>query len=185
MNGPHKPLLGRILRSIVSLHGSPEAIALGAAIGVFIAFTPTVGFQMLLGALLATLVKANRPAAMIPSVLTNPVTIPPVFALCYRLGSFLWPGPSVGEVYDRLTAAVRNLTQVGWHELHLQFLEFVRIGADIYGTMFLGGVIIGLVAAAIAYPATLWTVRHYRVLLGKIHLHQPESGAGRPPGGGR
>jgi uncharacterized protein (DUF2062 family) len=50
--------------------------------------------------------------------------------------------------------------------------------------MFLGGVIIGLVAAAIAYPVTLWTVRHYRDLLGKIHVRLAGSGEDRPPAGG-
>ncbi len=67
MTKPEGGPIRRALRSIVTLHGSPEAIALGTAIGVFIAFTPTIGFQMLLGAFVATLVGASRPAAMIPA----------------------------------------------------------------------------------------------------------------------
>lgn len=82
----------RALRSVVSLHGSPRDVALGAAIGVFVAFTPTVGFQMLIGAFLATLVGANRPAAIILPWITNPLTIPPIFALTYWVGGFFGAG---------------------------------------------------------------------------------------------
>ena len=64
----------RILRSVVRLRGSPRAIAGGLAIGVFVAFMPTRGFQMLFAAFLATLFGANRPAAVLPVWITNPAT---------------------------------------------------------------------------------------------------------------
>ena len=57
-----RKLSRRALRSIVTLKGSPRAIALGTAIGMVITFTPTIGFQMALGAFFATLVGASRPA---------------------------------------------------------------------------------------------------------------------------
>jgi len=192
MQPPHHSWFYRAMRSVVTLHGSPEAIALGTAIGVFIAFTPTVGFQMALGAFFATLVGANRPAAMIPAWITNPLTIPPVFAFTYWLGSFIWPGPSVDEVYRRLVIAVRNLSHYGFHEIHKQFAEFFLIGVDIYVAMFIGGVIVGGVCAAVSYPLTLWAVRRYRLLWEAHRARHGDSdhhdGAGRPdvppPGSG-
>jgi len=155
----------RALRSIVTLHGSSEAIALGTAIGVFVAFTPTVGFQMLIGAFLATLVGANRPAAMIPAWITNPFTIAPIFTATYWLGKFFWPGPSVGEVYHRLLVAAQGLARLSFYELHKQLIEILRLGEEVFVPMSIGGVIVGSLCGVIAYPLTLRAVRGSRARL--------------------
>ena len=39
----------RFLRQFLRLRASAHSIALGAAIGIFIGLTPTVGFQMIIG----------------------------------------------------------------------------------------------------------------------------------------
>jgi len=157
-----RALLRRALHSIVSLHGSSEAIALGAAVGVFVAFTPTVGLQMLLAALLATLVGANRPAAVIPPWITNPVTIPPIFGLAYWLGSFFRSGPAPAEVYQRLGALARSLGELSWYAFHHRLTEFLKVGAEVFVPMLIGGVILGTFFGAITYPVMLWAVRRYR-----------------------
>ena len=107
----------RMWRAIVSLHGEPEDIALGAAIGVFIAFTPTVGFQMILGAFVATVFRANRPAAMIPAWITNPVTIPPIYAFTYWLGSFFHGDTPASEVYTQLGGIVKALWKLSFYQV--------------------------------------------------------------------
>ena len=140
---------------------------MGAAIGVFIAFTPTVGFQMLLGALVATLVGASRPAAMIPAWITNPVTIPPIYAFTYWLRKFFWSGPGVGEVYRHLVTATKNLGKLSWYSFHDQFMEFLRVGMDVFMPMLIGGVIVGAILAVITYPLVLRAVRKSRSLLSK------------------
>jgi len=157
-----KKLARRGLHSIVSLHGSPEAIAMGAAIGVFVAFTPTVGFQMLIGALLATLVGANRPAAVIPAWITNPITIPPIFALTYWVGRLMLGGPDVSEVYGRLVDVVRGFGQLNFYAIHEHLLEFLKIGVEVYVPMMVGGVLVGAVCGGITYPLALRAVRTYR-----------------------
>lgn len=173
---PKKPFLYRALHSIVTLKGSPEAIALGTAIGVFIAFTPTVGLQMLLGAFVATLVGASRPAAMIPAWITNPATIPPIFAFTYWVGSLFWYGPPVSQVYQRLIAVMKGMARLDWAAFYGQFMEFLKVGKDIFVPLLIGGIIIGAVCAAISYPIVLWTVRGYRRGLRKLRLkHSPQT----------
>lgn len=167
MAEPPKGILSRMLRSIVTLHGSPKAVALGTAIGVFIAFTPTVGFQMLLGAFVATLFGASRPAAMIPAWITNPVTIPPIYTFTYWLGKFLWSGPAVGEVYRRLVTAMREMSKLSWYSFHEQFMEFLRIGRDVFMPMLIGGVIVGAILGLITYPIVLRAVQKSRGLLNR------------------
>ncbi len=151
----------RALRSIVTLHGSPEAIALGTAIGVFVAFTPTVGFQMMLGALLATLVGANRPAAMVPAWITNPLTIPPVYTLTYFIGRLFVGGPSVKEVYGRLLELVKSLGELSWLAFYEQLRLLLATGVKVFVPMLIGGCILGAVCAAVSYPLMLRAVRAY------------------------
>ena len=66
------------LRRIVYSRSSTPSIAAGVALGVFIAFTPTVGLQMLIAALLATAFRVNVLAAVVPVWITNPLTVMPI-----------------------------------------------------------------------------------------------------------
>ena len=161
-NQTGRGLIRRVSRSVVTLHGSPEQIVLGTAIGVFIAFTPTVGLQMILGAFDATLLGASRPAAVIPAWITNPVTIPPVYALTYWLGSLFRSGPPVSEVHRRLVAAVKGLGEFNWYAIHRHFLEFLSIGYNVFVLMMIGGVIVGALCSIITYPIVLRLVRTSR-----------------------
>ena len=143
--------LMRFLRWLLTLRGSPESIALGFAIGTFVAFTPTIGFQTLIALGLATLLGANRPAAVIGPVVTNPATIPPIYAFTYWLGSLVWDGPPVGAVRADLVEAVERLTSYGWSEMDEQLRVFAAIGRDILVPLWIGGIALGLVAGAATY----------------------------------
>ena len=167
-------LLRRAIRSIVTLKGSPRAIAMGAAIGVFIAFTPTIGLQMLLGALVATLVGANRPAAMIPAWITNPVTIPPIYAFTYWLGRFFWKGPPVSEVYDQLVGAAKTLGRLSWYEFLDQFTHFLQTGVDVFIAMMIGGLLVGTVLGATSYPLVYKATEKYQQKLAERRRHRAE-----------
>jgi hypothetical protein len=52
-----------------------RSIAGGLAFGLFIAFTPTIGFQMSMAVIGAILLKVNLPIAIAACWLTNPLTI--------------------------------------------------------------------------------------------------------------
>ena len=66
-------------------HVHKRSSAGGAAIGVFCAFIP-FPVQMLSSAALAILFRMNLPIAVLTSFISNPLTIPPMFFFCYRLG---------------------------------------------------------------------------------------------------
>lgn len=62
------------------------AAANGLALGLFIAFTPTIPFQMVLAAMGAILLRANLPAAIVGVWVTNPLTAVPIYLSANRLG---------------------------------------------------------------------------------------------------
>jgi uncharacterized protein (DUF2062 family) len=156
------PRLWRFLNWLIRLRGSPQAIARGIAIGMVVAFTPTIGFQMLIVLGIATLLNANRPVSIVPTWLTNPFTIPPVYAFTYYLGSFFWPGPELASVTRAMRAAAKELESLDFLALRAQVGVFLDLGLDVFMPMWIGGLIVGAIAAAIAYPLTLRTVVRLR-----------------------
>ncbi len=154
--------LRRFLNWLIRLRGSPEAIAGGAAIGMVVAFTPTIGFQTLMTLGLATLLNANRPISIVPTWLTNPVTAPPIYAFTYYLGSLFWPGPEPERVARAMRDAARELGSLDAFALQEQLGVFLELGVDVFIAMSIGGLIAGGVAAAITYPLTLRTVVRLR-----------------------
>ena len=65
-------------------------------VGLFVAFMPIPG-QMVVAALLAILVKCNLPLSVGLVWITNPVTMPAIYFLAYRVGALIIDAP-VGEL---------------------------------------------------------------------------------------
>jgi len=74
------------------LNGSRHAIALGLAIGVFAAFQPVLGFQMLFAGAAAWLLRASIGAALAGTFVGGPVTWPVMWLASYQLGATLTGG---------------------------------------------------------------------------------------------
>ncbi len=150
------------LKPFVSKHGSPEAIARGVAIGMVVAFSPTIGIQLVLAYFIATLCKASRAAALIPVWITMPMTIPPIYAFTYTIGRWFVGGPSVSEVRRQLIRLVRRMDGYDAFDLPAKLRLAMEIGQEVLVPMFIGGLLVGFACAAIAYPLVVWGVRRFR-----------------------
>jgi uncharacterized protein (DUF2062 family) len=64
------------IRKLLSLRASPHQIAIGFAIGVFVGIFPTFGFGAIVILAIASLWKFNIPAAIIGTVMGNPLFAP-------------------------------------------------------------------------------------------------------------
>ena len=73
-------------------HVNRSSIANAFAIGLFCAFIP-IPMQMLLAAFIAILVGANIPVSVLLVWISNPLTITPIFYLCYKLGQLILQTP--------------------------------------------------------------------------------------------
>lgn len=67
---------------------SRRRVAAGAAIGLFIGLLIPVA-QMPLAAALAVVLRANIPVAVAGTLITNPLTVPPIYYAAYHLGAWL------------------------------------------------------------------------------------------------
>ena len=158
--------LRKALRRIIYSRSSTPSIAAGVALGVFIGLTPTVGFQMLIAALLATVFRVNRLAAVLPVWITNPLTIVPIYFFEFRVGSWVTGSRGGGHVIERLTVLSGRISEVSIRDLRGTMGALVaamgQLGANILVPIIIGSLIVGVVSAAAAYPAALWTVSAVR-----------------------
>ena len=140
-----------VFKWLVRLRRSPRAIAGGFALGVFVAFTPTLGFQIVLVIFLATFLNLNRPAAILSVWITNAATMAPIYTFNYWIGSFLWSGPPVGEVYKTFVSIGMQLLKMDFWAFKEQFDTILGLSTAIVAPLLIGSTIVGFIAASLAY----------------------------------
>lgn len=90
-----------------------EPVARGLGLGLFVAVTPTMGFQWVVAALLVLVFPANLPIALAACLVTNPLTTPAFLYAEYIIGSWLLERGGFGPVkpFD-IALSVTNLSQI-------------------------------------------------------------------------
>lgn len=151
------------LHRILHVEDTPHRIALGAAAGIFIAWTPTWGLQMVLAIALAALIRGNKAAAVPMVWITNPVSNPAIYGFSYFVGHFLMTGswkidPEIKRQFTILMNEMMKLDiwdRTFWSRLGEMTL---KIGLEIW----VGSCVVGLILAFITYPIVRQAVIRYR-----------------------
>ncbi len=143
-----------LVNSVKQLRGDPHGIALGMAIGVFIAFTPTIPFHTVLALGLAFLLRASKPAAYIGIWFSNPVTIPFMYLASYKVGVFMLPECSTE--FSEVMSLVKILQNgdVTFSEKWMNITGFIEGEMDVLIAMNLGGVVLAIGPGIAAYIVT-------------------------------
>jgi uncharacterized protein len=152
------------IQKMLHADDTPHRIALGVALGVFIGMTPIVGFQMIIAVAVAAMLRANK-AVCVPMVwITNPVTIVPIYAGCFALGSMVLGSASAHasrEHFEHILAAVepaafsRMLEVEYWSAILTELAQFGR-------ELWVGCVIVGFVLGTVSYFLVRSAVSSYR-----------------------
>ena len=130
----HKLLqvFGTLLHNPNLWHLNRYSVSSAFAIGLFMASMP-MPFQMLPAALIAILVHANLPISVALVWVSNPVTMPPFFYFCYKVGIWI------------LQTTPRPFTfEISWHWL-------VNMLAYDWQPFLLGCFVVGTVLALLGY----------------------------------
>ncbi|GJQ58944.1 MAG: DUF2062 domain-containing protein [Candidatus Scalindua sp. AMX11] len=154
--------LSSALSWLITLRGTPKAISLGVAIGIFIAFTPTIGLQIFIAAFFSIIFNANRAAAVAFVWITNPLTMPFIYGFTYRIGNFFWGGPPLVKVKQLLLKADYTLDKQGIWGVYDKLKILLSLGKDIFIPLSIGGTIIGIFAGSLSYVVVLKTIKYYR-----------------------
>ncbi|MBS1371060.1 MAG: DUF2062 domain-containing protein [Lentisphaeria bacterium] len=133
--------------------GSPEYIARGVAIGIFVGFFFPIGFQSVPAILLAFLLKGAKIPAFILTFHSNYVTSFFFYPIQCCVGSFLIFNPIRWQV---LTERLRNL-------LDRQTLDALfELGTPLVLSFFAGGLFFGILTAVPGYYLTVRLVVRFR-----------------------
>ena len=73
---------------LARLPASPNAIASGFACGSMVSFTPLLGLHFILAIVFAYLIRGNLIAALLGTIVGNPITFPFIWGLIYKVGAF-------------------------------------------------------------------------------------------------
>lgn len=159
-------LYKKFIKPIFTINDTPHSIALGVVLGVFVALTPTVGFQMITVAVIGTFIKANRIIGVILCWISNPITFIPMYYGYYWVGgkvlaTDLW---TFGNFSEKMNGVLAARETVGYVE------AFKQLGADTLLPMFVGSLIVATVFSIPLYPITLSALIKHRTRNGLDEL---------------
>jgi uncharacterized protein len=139
MNSPKRTLKDRLKDLAVrikKLQGDPRYVATGMAIGVFVGVTPTIPFHTLIAIAMAFIFKGSKPAAAIGVWFANPITIPIFYIGSFKVGTLILNRPIPFDVKFESISALMTL------------------GLDATIAMIVGGAVLGILPAIVAYILT-------------------------------
>jgi uncharacterized protein len=99
---------------LMRIPSSSHSVALGCAAGVFAIFTPFLGFQMMLAALLAIVFRGNVFASAVGTFAGNPLTYPVIWLSTFTVGNLFLGGTAkaeIGQLSSGAHALGRSLRQ--------------------------------------------------------------------------
>ena len=140
------PSFRSLLKQVLHLQESPQRTALAFAIGVAIGFSPAYGLHTIMVLFCTWALGLNFLALMAGAFINNPWTLVPILGATYWVGalllgrsdspSFDWNDMSFGAIYEQVLPYA---------------MPFV-----------LGGLVLSLIGAALAYPLAYYFVAKYR-----------------------
>lgn len=93
----HLKVFGKLIHDPNLWHLNRYSVSTAFSIGLFVAFIP-MPFQMVLSAFLAIIFKANLPISVVLVWLTNPITMPPLYYLAYKIGAVVLHQPIQAQI---------------------------------------------------------------------------------------
>lgn len=152
---------------ILHLDDTPHRIAFGVFLGFVVAWTPTIGLQMLIYLAVASLLRANLVSGIPPIWLTNPITAVPIYYINWRIGQLLLGedvAPSEAaeaEIARRVAPAAGDGTTEGL--LSAEFWanawdSLLHTGTELW----VGSLVVGVILGAAGYWVTYRGVIAFR-----------------------
>ncbi len=135
------------VRRVLGLNDTPHRTALAFALGVFIAFSPLLGFHFILAIISAWLFRLNRVAILFGAFVNNPWTFTPITL------SSTWFG-------IELCCKAREIPPINWENV-----TFSNMAVQLKSYFFpfvLGSTLLGAFFSVIAYFLMLWMIAQYR-----------------------
>lgn len=135
------------IRALFQLKDSPNKLALAFAVGMFIAFSPTIGLHTISCFVFAWMFRLNKLAVFTAAFVNNPWTMVPLYGFC------LWFGLTI-------TGSEITTPPIAWNELTATSAYLIL--KPYLWPFIAGSVVLGVIASLISYFIIYWAVVRYR-----------------------
>ena len=133
--------------------GTPEYIARGWAIGMFVGFAVPFGLQLLISIPLSFLMKGSKLGATVGTLATNHFTIFVIYPFQCWLGSRLIGCPlELKEIQMQLEEVFRNQ----------DYETLFSLGRTLIASFFIGGFLLAFISTPVCYYLVKYLVIEYR-----------------------
>ncbi len=145
------------VKKLLQIEDTPERTALAFSIGVFLGFSPFLGFHTLTGLAVAFLFRLNRVAVLLGVWLNTPWWLVPYYTVA------TWLGMRVVQFrIDWVT--LKRIFQLGKDRgfLAAEFWTQITSQWEFLISFLIGSLILALLLSFIAYPLCLRWIKFYR-----------------------
>lgn len=166
--GGWRRAISYVIHRLRRLPDKPHRIARGVAVGLFVSFTPFFGFHLLISAGVAWLIGGNIVAALLATLVGNPITFPFMMAAAVGTGNFLLNQPDTLHLALIMHSFARASVEL-WHNIDMIFSggqphwgNLRWFFARIFWPYLVGGMVPGVVFGLAGYYLTLPIVAAYQ-----------------------
>ena len=142
----------------VRLRGEPHELALGMSFGIFAGMMPIMPFQIALAVTMALLFKASKITAALGTWVSNPLNWYFLYYFTYKLGAAILGFKESNKFLPSILESAREgegaLVVIG---------KIAGAGGAISGSLLVGGIILGTLAALPSYIIFLRVFQFIRV----------------------
>ena len=129
---------------LVRVKDTQDKLAIGFACGSMVSFTPLLGLHFLLAIVFAYIIRGNYVAALLGTIVGNPITFPFIWGLIYKVGAFV----------------TSNKQKELNHEINIDMI--ITQTYEIFLPMLLGGAILAIPVWLLTYLLTHSFVSSYK-----------------------
>lgn len=155
-----------VVHRVLGVDDTPHRIAWGVFLGTVIAFTPTIGLQIVIYIAIASLLRANKVSGIPILFVSNPLTAVPLYWFCWKVGAVCLHGfDGAGDEADvDLSLASQGTGGNLWTDIWTaDFWEgALELMLSMGGELWLGSIILGLAFGVPLYGLTRMGIRAFR-----------------------
>jgi uncharacterized protein (DUF2062 family) len=146
-----------LIKKLLHIEDTPERMALAYSIGIFLGFSPFLGFHTLTALAIAFLFNLNRVAILLGTWSNTPWWIVPYYMMATWVGmwvtGFCIDGKTLKEIF-KLGMDQGFMSSDFWSRIASQWGLLLSFG--------IGSLILAILLSLIAYPLSLRWIRFYR-----------------------
>ena len=148
-----------LFKRVSRIPDKSHAIAIGVACGVAVSMTPFVGFQLLLTALCAFILRGNIVAGLLATAIGNPITFPFIWLGSYKLGKIIMGQSSLVSQQIHFMELFKDMKEA---IVMCDFQLLIEKVIPILTPMAIGGTIMAIISGFLTYYLIIGMVDEYK-----------------------